>query len=380
MISVTVSSPDLDIAEQWDSLSQKAANVFMNPVALKAASETMLAVISVLLAWDIGMEPSKLVGIWAVQAKNILPWWPAFAEALPYEYAFLSTPMVHPDYADEVMPAFFAAMAKHPKLPKVVWMQDLDAGGPVFAAMQKSIGQGGLEQLEIKTGMMPVVTREFGIKSSGSTRKKLRQDWNRLSALGRVEVANVRNQASAIAAMEVFLRLERASWKGERGTALLCSQRDAAFARRLVRDLSARGDASVALLTLDGKPVAAQVLLYCGRVAYTWKIAFDAEFARFSPGALLVDKITEQLLAGDIEMIDSCAAEGSFMGQIWAGRKPVASLLVNVAPGLSPAFVLESAHRRVHEMLRQLRDHIREAQSRGKRKPVPSPVDKRDSA
>ena len=81
MISVTVSSPDLDIAEQWDSLSQKAANVFMNPVALKAASETMLAVISVLLAWDIGMEPSKLVGIWAVQAKNILPWWPAFAEA-----------------------------------------------------------------------------------------------------------------------------------------------------------------------------------------------------------------------------------------------------------------------------------------------------------
>ena len=34
------------------------------------------------------------------------------------------------------------------------------------------------------------VTREFGVKRSGSTRKKLRQDWTRLSSIGTVEVVS----------------------------------------------------------------------------------------------------------------------------------------------------------------------------------------------
>ena len=38
----------------------------------------------------------------------------------------------------------------------------------------------------------PYVTPEFGVKRSDSTRKKLRQDWNRLSTLGAVYVINDR--------------------------------------------------------------------------------------------------------------------------------------------------------------------------------------------
>ncbi len=144
----------------------------------------------------------------------------------------------------------------------------------------------------------PFVTREFGVKRSGSTRKKLRQDWNRLTALGAVDVVNDRTPDGAAQAFESFLALEKASWKGAEGTALLSDPRDAAFVRRLLQNLAAQGNASVALLRVDGEAIAAQVLMYCGTTAYTWKTAFNAKYAKYSPGALLIDKITDELFAG----------------------------------------------------------------------------------
>ena len=72
----------------------------------------------------------------------------------------------------------------------------------------------------------------------------------------------------------------------------MCNEKDAGFVRRLVSGLAEQGNASVALLRVDGVAIAAQVLMYCGTMAYTWKTAFNADYAKYSPGALLIDKIT----------------------------------------------------------------------------------------
>jgi hypothetical protein len=206
------------------------------------------------------------------------------------------------------------------------------------------------------------VTRESGVKRSGSTRKKLRQDWKRLSAAGAADVVNDRTPAAVTAAFETFLALEAHSWKGARGTALLCDKNDAAFVRRLIAELAEQGTASVALLRIDGRAIAAQVLMYCGATAYTWKTAFDAEYAKYSPGALLVDKITEELFSTPgIDAIDSCAAEGSFMGQLWAGRRKMVDMLVDVGPGKSLPFILEAGRQFAYRGLRELRNRLRAA-------------------
>ena len=44
--------------------------------------------------------------------------------------------------------------------------------------------------LKLSERERPYVTKDFGLKKSGSTRKKLRQDWNRLTALGSVDIVN----------------------------------------------------------------------------------------------------------------------------------------------------------------------------------------------
>lgn len=361
MISVTVASPGQDLTAQWNDLIRRApGNAFMNPTALKAAFDTMFAVVTVLLAWEEGVESARLVGLWALQHRNVMTFWPPMLEARPYNYAFLSTPVVDPAFVAEVMPAFFAAIRKNPGLPHVVSLKEMDADSQAYAAIQKTIADQRLAHLTLTETLRPAVTREKGVKTSGSTRKKLRQDWNRLSALGKLEMVNERHADSTRAAFEQFLDLEKRSWKGEKGTAILCSERDTGFTRRLIGDLAAEGSASVAVLRLDGRTIAAQVLLYCGPTAYTWKIAFDAEFAKYSPGVLLVDKMTEQLFAAtDIEAIDSCSAQDSFMAQIWTGRKTMVDMVVDVSPTRSLVFGMEAARQYGYERLRDMRDWLR---------------------
>jgi CelD/BcsL family acetyltransferase involved in cellulose biosynthesis len=365
MISVTICSPgptDPGLEAAWDDLTARASsNVFMNPAALHAACETNFAKVHMLLAWEEGAAPRRLVGAWALQQRKVAPLWPALLEALPYTYAFLSSPVVDPEYVAEVMAAFFAAVEQSPSLPNVLSLRDLDAESPSYAAMVLALAVHGSARLKLSESARPFATRDVGVKRSGSTRKKLRQDWNRLAALGAVDVVNDRAPGAVAQAFEAFLALELGSWKGAEGTALLCDGADAAFVRRLVGDLSQRSCASVALLRVDGGAIAAQVLMYCGPTAYTWKTAFDSRYAKYSPGALLIDKVTEELFATPgIEAIDSCSAEGSFMAQLWSGRRTMVDVLVDVGPRKSLSFVLEATRQRGYHRLRELRNRLRE--------------------
>src|SRR5262245_57720933 len=106
MISVNICSPTLDLAAPWDDLVRRASsNVFMSPAALTAANESGFASIHVLLAWDDSTGLKKLVGVWAFQVRRISRLWPAVLEALPYNYAFLSSPVVDPAFVGDVIPS-----------------------------------------------------------------------------------------------------------------------------------------------------------------------------------------------------------------------------------------------------------------------------------
>jgi hypothetical protein len=361
MISVSICSPTMEIAAAWADLTKRASpNVFMNPAALTAANEMRFAQIHVLLAWEEGEAPRKLVGVWALQTRKITPFWPALLEALPYNYAFLSSPVIDPALVDEVVPAFFAAIEKNPVLPNVINLPSFNSESPDYDAIIKALAARGGEQLRSAESARPFVTRESGVKRSGSTRKKLRQDWNRLSALGSVDIVNERTPDAVREAFESFLALEAGSWKGTQGTALLCDEKDAGFVRRLMSSLADQGNASVALLRIDGLAIAAQVLMYCGTMAYTWKTAFNSDYAKYSPGALLIDKITEEIFATPgIDAIDSCSAEGSFMAQLWTGRRKMVDLLIAVGPGKSLGFTMEAGRQFGYRQLRVLRNRLR---------------------
>ena len=350
-----------DTAAGWDRLALRAAvNVFMSPAALNAASATKFAKVHVLRAWDRSSEPRQLVGLWAFEERGIAPLWPAFLAAPPYDYAFVSTPVVDPAVMDDVIAAFFDAIERSPALPNVLRLKFLDGESEAYQAMLRALSRRASQTLTLSERQRPFLAGESELKRSGSTRKKMRQDWNRLSALGAADVVNERASAAVHDAFETFLTLEAGSWKGAHGTALLNDPKDAAFARRLIGDLAAQGNASVALLRIDGRTVAAQVLLYCGTMAYTWKTAFDAEYAKYSPGALLVDKVTEELFATHgVTAIESCSPEKSFMAQLWSGRRATVDLLVDVGARRSLNFALAALAERGYAQMKDWRDRLR---------------------
>ena len=359
-ISVTIGPASADLAGAWADLASRATpNVFYHPAALAAIAATHFAKVHLLLGWDRNAEPARLVGLWALQEKSLVPFLPAVLTAPAYDFAILSSPMLDPDYAPTVIPAFLDAIRDAAALPKVLRLNYLDGDDATYAALLQALDAQG-EALQLSARGRPFASKEGGQKLSGSTRKKLRQDWNRLCAQGTVDVVELREPVPTRVAFETFLAMELESWKGRQGTALLNSRKDADFARALIGNLAEAGNASVALLRLDARPVAAQVLLYCGRTAHTWKIAFDEDYGRYSPGALLVDKLTEQLLgSGAIDAIDSCSPEGGFMAQLWSGRRRTVDLLATVAPRRSPAFALTALYERGYRELKRQRDNLR---------------------
>lgn len=331
------------------------SNVFMHPTALLAAAETNFAKIHVLLAWDEETSPRRPVGFWALRERRDLPLMPAFLEAFPYDYAFTSNAVIDDDYVDDIVAAFFDTIRQDERLPKIISLPSFEADPLVHPAMLRHLANSG-RYCELFRVERPFSDCSSGIKKSSSIRKKLRQ----LSSVGAVEITNERSPVGAEAAFELFLKLEAESWKGKEGTALLSDTGDARFSRRLIHNLAVLGLASVALLCVDGDAIAAQVLLYSGQRAYTWKTAFKASFARFSPGVLVADKVTRSLIeSGQIATIDSCSSPDGYMSHVLAGRRVFVDALIDVRARSSLVFAIEVAQHRGYHLARQVRSRIR---------------------
>jgi hypothetical protein len=145
MISVVIGVPEAAMIEHFEELRQRAAaNAFLHPAALCAAAALGFAQIHVLMAWLENSTGRKLVGFWALRDRRIAPFW-RFLATPPYDYAFVSTPVIDPYYRDAVWPAFFDAIARDRSLPNVMKLKLLDADdpshAPMMAALQARNGQ-----------------------------------------------------------------------------------------------------------------------------------------------------------------------------------------------------------------------------------------------
>jgi hypothetical protein len=134
--------------------------------------------------------------------------------------------------------------------------------------------------------------------------------------------------------LQRFLALEARGWKGERGTGLGQTECDTAFITAAAADLGARGAFQVAELTLNGATIAAGLVLRQGDRAFFFKIAYDENLARVSPGVQLTLELTKRFAANPaIALVDSTAAAGHPMiDHVWRERLSVGDLLVPTRP------------------------------------------------
>jgi hypothetical protein len=168
-------------------------------------------------------------------------------------------------------------------------------------------------------------------------------------------------------ALDDFLALEMRGWKGQAGTAAAQDIDVQTFMRNAVRALGLAGQVQIDRLQLEGRTIAASILLRSGPAAWFWKITYDEDVARTSPGVQLTVEITHALLADrTIGRTDSCAtADHPMIDHLWRERLELGDQLISVGGDPKGRFVvacrLEDLRRRAMAAAKWARPRVQAA-------------------
>jgi CelD/BcsL family acetyltransferase involved in cellulose biosynthesis len=336
-------------------------NVFAEPAMVVAAARAHPpGALKVIVAYaDHGRDGRRLIGAMPLLVTGRMAG-ARVASARPHAYAVLSTPLLDARRAEAALLAMFDRVAADRSLPTTLRFPMLGAGGPVEAAFHAAAARGGRALRVIARGararLNPVEggSRAFlAARFPGQKRKKYRNERRKLEALGDVTFTR-HGGARAADALEEFLALEAASWKGRAGTAIVCDPVDAGYIRKGVAGLAADGNADIVALRVDGRAVAMGLVLRSGGAAWFHKVAYAEDVAKVSPGGHLMIDLTAMLLdETGFRFADSCVIEGAgALAGTWTGEQPIVDLAVDATPGASFAFPMMVAVERARLALR----------------------------
>jgi hypothetical protein len=178
------------------------------------------------------------------------------------------------------------------------------------------------ERALLEHGLSPEAYLEANMRSK--KRKELRRQLNRLAELGAVEFVRGDGSDQLDEWTDEFLALERRGWKGANGSALDCSDDTRMLFRAALAGAAMAGKLELLALRLDGRAIAMLANFITPPGAFSFKTAFDEDFARYSPGVLLQLENLKMLNRSDIAWCDSCAAQDHPMiDSIWSGRRAI---------------------------------------------------------
>jgi CelD/BcsL family acetyltransferase involved in cellulose biosynthesis len=338
----------------WRELVRRAIepNVFLEPgFALAAAQRFADSDLGVLAAYAgprlVGLLPGRVEGIAAGRPVPMFVAW-------THPFAPLSTPLIDRDFTADAVPALMSAMSALPGAPKAALfplLPDTSVAARLIALELASNGQTVTRlNLHARAALMRDDDEPFSILSARK-RKELNRQRRRLAEAGYLENQVSFEVREVRAAVAEFIDLEKRGWKGRAGSAVAFDPSSAEFMIEAVAALARERKVRVDRLSLDGRTIAAAITLYSGDYAWFWKIAYDEEFARYSPGVQLTVDLTAVFESDrQLAMIDSCAvADHSMIDHLWSGRLAMADWLVPLDGSLS--FAAAAAAERARRML-----------------------------
>ncbi|MBP2550147.1 hypothetical protein J2858_003083 [Neorhizobium galegae] len=274
---------------------------------------------------------------------------PGFALGAPILRAWanpfgpLGTPLVDAEGAAETLDNLLDALGRRDTgLPKVLVLPDLRLNGR-FAQLIRAVAVGrNLPVTVTGTYQRPMLHSELDgeayLKQALSPHhlRDMRRQWRRLSATGSLTHEVARQPADIRRGTEEFLALEASGWKGRKRSALINDRYHAAFAREAIGNLAEVDAVRIHTLNLNGRAIASLVVFLMAGDAYTWKTAYDEAYAGFSPGKLLMMKLTEwHLDDANITRSDSCAAsDHPIMSRFWREREAMGTLVIGLQESL----------------------------------------------
>ncbi|OHC97766.1 MAG: CelD-like protein [Sphingomonadales bacterium RIFCSPLOWO2_12_FULL_63_15] len=317
---------------RWEELAVHAAeaNAFYAPDMLAAAIDHLAADGSVRLIE--AREGDRLIGLLPVMVRSRHGRLPIGCVGnWVHDHCFFGAPMIRQGHEAAAWRSFLAQLDDAPWARGFLHLEAIDAAGANAAAIEAVCVEQRRGRREIhrydRAMLRSDLTADAYWESQvrAKKRKELRRLQKRLADLGVVESRLLVDRGDVARWCGEFLALEASGWKGREGTAMGCKPADAAFFRAACAAGFDAGRLHMLRLDLDGRAIAMLVNFRHGAGAFSFKIAIDEEFGRFSPG-VLIEIANLHAVQDDpaIGWMDSCAApDHPMIDSLWAERRTI---------------------------------------------------------
>jgi hypothetical protein len=332
--------------EAWQSLSENAieANIFYEPLMMLPAIEAFGAGEDLYFALVYATDPLRpfgakiLCGFFPMQYSRRYKKTPVSVLRLwKHAYSFLCTPLLRESHERETLKAFFDWLESPGCPAQLMEFSSITGDGRFRKLLIDECNQRASLSFSEDLYNRALFRPGSGEGISGRHKKELRRQQNRLAEKGRLEYVALKDERELEGWLNDFMQLEANGWKGLQGSAFSSTEASKRFFETTVKQAFAKKQLMLLALKLNGKAIAMKCNFLSRQGAFAFKIAFDEDFARYSPGVLLELENMQQVEAMPaLEWMDSCAVSEHFMiNRLWTERRTIETLLCST--GKAPA-------------------------------------------
>ena len=374
-----------DVVAAWSDLETRALepNAYLSPHFILPSARHLdpgLPLLALLVERDGGAGPQLVAAMVAQSVVGTRSFPVPHLVAYRSRHAFLTGILIDRDHAEAALDALFDHLGRQ-------WWQwngiefDSAWGDGDTYDLLRQIGRRRRMRVQVwneskRAVLLPYVDRARIDEIEAGETRNLRRRLKRLSEKGEVTWSIVARGGIPDASTEAFIDLEHQGWKGDNKSSLRSSREGEAFFRDVVAGFGAHDRALFVELRLDGKVVATTSNFISGQAGFAFKIGWLPELANLSPGRLAELGLLRHLYTHDalanLTFWDSGAPEGSYIENLWPGRRQLVTL------GIGSSLVGASALAAVHTarvIKRQVRAHRAARAPATTPTPAPPPPD-----
>lgn len=173
--------------------------------------------------------------------------------------------------------------------------------------------------LDVRAGWEAV----YAAKTSPRRRNLHRRRRRQLEELGEVELVFVVGESDLAASLTDLFRIHDLRWAGRADRSEFTTNRGLPFNVDAMSRLARAGIARVLLMKLDGRAIAFQYYLVFERRMYFYRLAFDPDFARWSPGLLTTLAAIEAAAAEGVERVEFLGGDERYKQDLADSNEPL---------------------------------------------------------
>ncbi|HCK65208.1 MAG TPA: hypothetical protein DHW49_02995, partial [Anaerolineae bacterium] len=315
--------------EEWKELETTATepNAYLSPhfvlPALKyLENESRITFVTVR---KVAIGLSSLVGLAILKKYNFSRYLP-----LPHvsffhtRHSYLSGIFAHKEYIQEVVPILLRNITNFQVSQYGIEVEETSADGNLYLLISdifKNLGFRWFPYKEWQRKTLPV-NQAKNVQQNFSKRlnKNFKRNLRKIGELGEVSWGIISHGDVNAAYIQEFLELENMGWKGKRKSSLYSNPNAVLFFQEMIQNFNRENKAYFMRLTLNDKAIASNSNFISGNVGFAFKIGWDVNYAKYSPGVLneilFLESVNNKF--DHVDYFDSGTYGESFIDSIWA--------------------------------------------------------------